>query len=171
MISLGVQNYGYEKFWLFVYESLSMSISPALRKFLGQKDDRKRGKNVYESRKDIKIKRAKKTNDKIKMEIAKAKKDAARGATYGPGIALEANGQVPLKIAEQEKKKKTAKSQICPFAGFFGRNHTTTKSRQCKYFECKNEEELFAAIRTYLSECYPDEFDGEIMIFVFIKMF
>ena len=167
MISLGVQNYGYEKFWLSVYDSLSVSISPALRKYLTKKDERKRGKNAYESKRENKIKRAKKTNEKIKLEIAKAKKDAARGCTYGSGIAMEANGQIPLEIVEMEKKKKTAKSQICPFAGCYGRNHTTTKSKQCKYHACTNQTELFAAIKTYLSECYPEYYEGEISIFVF----
>ena len=108
------------------------------------------------------MKRAKRTNEKIKTEIAKAIKDAARGSTYGPGVALEANERIHPEIIKMEESKKKNKSQMCPFPGCMGKNHKSTKSKHCKYYGCTDPEKLDEAILSYLVENYPDYYNGEI---------
>ena len=164
MISLGIQNYGYERFWKTVYDGLSITMSPALRQYLEKKDGKKKLKNEYESKFEVKVRRSQKTNDKIKAEIIKAKKDAERGCTYGSGVALKRNATIPLEIMEIEAKKKKNKSQNCPFVGCLGKQHTTTKSKNCKYYGCKDQKQLDEAIETYLWDEYPDIYDGEIEV-------
>ena len=168
MIFLSILNKCYHIFWGDIFETLSFDMSPEFNKFLGNKDSKKKRKNEYESRRDIKIKRAKKNNDKIKKEAEKVMRDIKRGSTYGAGVAIETNEKLPFEVTKMEEQKKKLKSQICPFPGCLGRNHTTTKSRECKYHACTGREELDKEIETYLHETYPDYFGGETEISILL---
>ena len=122
----------------------------------------------------MKIKQAKKNNEKIQVEAMKQVRDEASGSTYGPGMAMQAKAKLPPEILMQEEKKRTSKSQTCPFPGCFAKKkHTTTKSKHCKYNGCKNEGELEKEIATYLRDeyQYTDSYTGEIvttMLFWFL---
>ena len=93
-----------------------------------------------------------------KKEIQKQIADFNRGATYGSGIAMEAKESLPSFVVEDEQKKKRLKSQRCPLPGCLGRNHTTSGSRACKYYDCKNDEECFEELKKYLLLTYPDKY-------------
>ena len=158
MICMGIHNLGYYEYWSRVFISLNMFLSPALSRYLQQKDKNKSRKRKYEATPERKKKRAKGKHEKMKKEIQKQIADFNRGATYGTGIAMEAQESLPSFVLEDEQRKKRLKSQRCPLPGCLGRNHATSGSRACKYFDCKNDVEFFEELKKYLLLTYPDKY-------------
>ena len=67
--------------------------------------------------------------------MVKQRKDAARGATYGAGVAIETyTFQIPPFIKEIEAKKKIELNIECPWPGCYINRHKTNRSKLCKYW-------------------------------------
>ena len=98
----------------------------------------------------------------MKEQFKKQIKDAARGATYGSGVALL--GDTPMEIHPEiqriEQTKKKLKSQICTLPGCFEKGHKTNSSKKCKYYQYQDDDELTTAIKAYLAAEYP-AYNGE----------
>ena len=105
-----------------------------------------------------KLKRSKQSYDKMKEELKKQVEDFKRGATYGSGMAVETANSLPPFVVSDDAKKKTLKSQRCPLIGCFGRNHSSSKSKACEYFGCKNKEDFDSKLEKYLRETYPEKY-------------
>ena len=133
-------------------------MSPSLERHLKQKDIRKDNKRKYEATPERKKKRQKVQREKMNIEIKKQIADYNRGATYGTGIALETEDSLPSFVVENEQKLKKLKSQRCPLPGCFGRNHTTSASKACNYYDCGSDEEFLGKLKSYLKATYPDKY-------------
>ena len=158
MLAMGVHNLGYYGFWKLVLESLSIEISPSLKNHLQQKDRKKERKRKYESSSKRKKKRARYQYEKMTKEIRKQIEDQKRGATYGSGMAVNTESSLPPFVVDDDKKKKMLKSMRCPLIGCLGRNHGSSRSKQCKYHDCKNNEEYLSELRKYLMLTYPTQY-------------
>ena len=161
-IVIGVQNSGYNRFWNRMFEVLSLSTGSDFTKYLEKKDHRKKRKREYEGEIEQKRKRAKTRHDKMREQFKKQIKDAARGATYGSGVALL--GDTPMDIHPEilriEETRKKLKSQMCTLPGCYEKGHKTNSSKKCKYYQYKEDDELIAAVNAYLAEEYP-HYSGE----------
>ena len=158
MIAMGVHNLGYLKFWYRVFDALKLHMSPALRHHLQQKDSKKTKKRKYESSPERKRKRMKGTHEKMRKELEKQIKDYNRGATYGSGIAILSENRLPQFVIDDDRNMKKLKSQRCPLPGCMGRNHTTSSSKNCKYYGCSNQEEMDEKMKNHLMSKYPDQY-------------
>ena len=158
MIAMGVHNEGYSKFWTRVFESLALDMSPALKHHLEQKDAVKSRKRKYEALPARKKKRARYQYEKMHKELRKQIDDAKKGKTYGTGIALETEDNLPAFVVENDRTDKKLSSQRCPFVGCFGKNHRTTFSKECAYNGCGSKDELVLEKKNYLRRRYPDQY-------------
>ena len=163
MIAVGVHNLGFFGYWSRVFLSLGIDMSPSLAHHLQQKDNKKKRKRSYESSPERKMKRMKVHHEKMKEELKKQMRDFKRGATYGCGIAVETANSLPAFVLEDDRKMKPLKSQRCPLIGCVGRNHATSASKACLYYECENNEQFLSKLKILLKEKYPDKY-GEYMI-------
>ena len=71
---------------------------------------------------------------------------------------METEKSLPDFVMEEDRKSKKLSTQRCPFVGCFGRNHRTTKSKDCAYCQCRTKNELLDAIKQYLKKTYPDQY-------------
>ena len=102
------------------------------------------------------------THEKMRSELQKQIRDFQRGATYGSGIAIETAGNLPGFVKDDDDKLKPLKSQRCPLLGCLGRNHSTSASKACRYYDCADNDEYFEKVKKYLMEKYPDKY-GEYL--------
>ena len=102
-------------------------------------------------------------HEKMQEELKKQMRDFQRGVTYGSGIAIETSNNLPAFVLEDDKKLKKLKSQRCPLLGCVGRNHVTSNSKACLYYDCQNNEQFFSKLKILLKEKYPDKY-GEYII-------
>ena len=158
MIVMGVHNLGYFGYWSRVLASMELYLSTSLGNHLKQKDEKKNYKRKYESQPERKVKRMKTAHEKMKNELKKQIADFKKGKTYGSGVAIETEQNLPLFVVEDDKKLKPLKSQRCPHIGCFGRNHATSSSKACRYYGCGSNEEYLLKLENYLKEKYPDEY-------------
>ena len=158
MLAMGTQNLGYYGYWSKVFEVLRIEVSPSFKHHLLQKDRKKERKRKYESTPERKKKRAKRQYEKMADQIQKQIEDEKRGKTYGAGIAMETENSIPLFVKEDDQRKKKLKSMRCPLLGCLGRNHASSRSKQCKYHGCQNNEEYLSELRKYLISTYPTQY-------------
>ena len=94
----------------------------------------------------------------ITSEIKKQTSDFRRDATYGSGIALKASNCLPRFVLEDDAARKKLKSQRCVLLGCFGRNHATSSSKSCYYYDCRNNDEFVEKMKSYLKATYPEKY-------------
>ena len=91
LISVGIRNLTAVTYWEQVYSSLGLSMADETASFLKTQDIFRIYRKKYAARTDIKSKRAKENNIKIKILMEQQRKDIKRGVTYKSGCAIDSN--------------------------------------------------------------------------------
>ena len=96
--------------------------------------------------------------------MVKQRKDTARGAIYGAGVALVTyTFQVPPFIQEIAQKKKKDLNILCTLPGCFTeKKHKTSRSKLCKYWGNTDDDAMIKAQKEYLFLVYPDHYDESV---------
>eukprot|EP00957_Ditylum_brightwellii_P059181 4491583-Ditylum_brightwellii.AAC.1 len=82
-IAVGVQVWGYEKFWRAVYGEFGIDVGNGMEKYLCSMDKSRMKYQDYKNETCNKLKLAKANMEKMKIECAKVKKDQKDGHRYG----------------------------------------------------------------------------------------
>ena len=104
-IVIGIHNSGHHAYWSSVFNLLHLPMGNDLSNNLLQLDQRKDLKRKYNGRTEVKKKRVRKNNEKMKELIQKQMEDAKRGATYRSGMAIEE--LIPLEVVRKYNERKT----------------------------------------------------------------
>ena len=96
-ISVGISNLTAATYWQQVYSSLGLSMATETSSFLHSQDIFRTYRKQYAGRTDIKSKRAKNNNMKIKELMEQQIKDIKRGVTYKSGCAIDSNDAPEIK--------------------------------------------------------------------------
>ena len=132
LISVSISNLIAKTYWEQVYFSLGLSMATETTSFLKSQDTFQLYREKYAVRIDIKSKRAKDDNNKIKVLMEQQQKGWKRGVTCQSGYALDSN-DVPDYMRVEEMKKKVLFKVSCPFYGCFVKGHITNGAKKCRY--------------------------------------
>ena len=149
-------------FWEEVYMKIGLPFTSNLIDNLMRLDMRKERKRKYNQKPEVKTKRSKMNHEKMKDLLNKQMKDAARGATYRPGIGVEDRIPSSVKVKEKELRKQGAVR--CKMFGCHGKNHRTNKSKHCTYHSIIRNSDITIAMENRLRALYPEDY-GEFIVF------
>ena len=111
---MGVQVWGYEKFWRAVYGEFEIDVGTGMEKYLRSMDKSRTRHHKYKKETCNKLKRAKANMEKMKIECAKVKKDQEDGRRYGDDKGCNLSGEMISTCmcpgCPGKKNHKTAKS-------------------------------------------------------------
>ena len=116
-IAVGVQVWGYEKFWVSVFDFLGISVTNKMLQYLTSQD--RSCFKLQQRKKDPtqKLKRAKAKINSMKEECLKTKKDLEEGRRYGSNKGSNISGDM---------------ISLCACPGCPGKkNHKSAKSKEC----------------------------------------
>jgi hypothetical protein len=116
-IAVGVQVWGYKKYWGKVFGEIRIPVSSAVDDFLTSQDNSRNKRKIFKQQKDTKQKRIKRVYEKMKEECAKTKKDLEDGKGYGDDKGCDLDGNMVS----------TCECPGCPGK----KNHKTAKSKEC----------------------------------------
>ena len=80
-----------------------------------------------------------------------------KGKLNGSGVAMEIEQQLPPFVIEHDANIKKLSTQRCPCPGCIGRNHRTTKSKECAYHGATSRQDLCNKINEYLKKTFSDK--------------
>ena len=87
-------------------------------------------------------------------------KDAHRGALYRTGAGLD--DLIPKEVQEIENDLLKRNEVTCKLLGCHGKNHKTKASKLCKYYSCKDKEELRMSMDNTLRLLYPQHYGKDL---------
>ena len=116
-IAVGVQVWGYEKFWVSVFDELKIDVSKQVLKHFRNQDKTRSKLQLQKKDPKNKLKRAKSKIESIQDECLKTKKDTKEGRGYGKNKGTNISGDMV---------------SLCACPGCPGKkNHKTAKSKEC----------------------------------------
>lgn len=159
-IVIGIHNSGHRNFWEAVFNRIGLTMTSDLIDNLSQRDQTKSRKRKYNAKREVKLKRVKVQNEKMKEMMKKQKLDEIRGATYQSGVALL--DLVPSEVSKLEEEKKERGNISCKLLGCNDeKKHKSNRSKKCRYHTCVSAQELRAAVDATMRRMYPQHY-GEL---------
>ena len=119
-------------------------------------------KYEYKSKPEVKSRRVKDQQEKIREGMEKQRIDKAKGATYGSGIGVSSPHPPEVLRLENEFKKKN--NIECSMLGCHEAGHKRSTSKKCTYHGLKKADLIEAAMDSRLQELYPSQYGKDICL-------